>query len=369
MLLGEAISKCEHVAGVPLQPAVAQRLNEVYLSKNAHATTQIEGNTLTEEEVLKRVRHELPLPPSQEYLGQEIDNVVAAYNEIVDDVLHSRPLTLTVDRVKQFNRLILQDLPAHHEVNPGEIRSKSVIVGSVYRGAPAEDCEHLLQRLCSWLEDLRATATGPSRKPVAILSAIVAHLYLAWIHPFWDGNGRTARLIEFQVLVRAGVPTLAAHVLADFYNRTRSEYYRVLAKTSREPHFPVEDFIKYALQGFVDELREQIGVIREQQLYVTWENFVHSLFRDRNSTACIRQRKLVLALPHGAFTPKSRLVELTPTLTRDYATKTKKTVTRDINALTEMGLITIGRTGVRPLVEQLHAFLPLRALPDEPEDA
>lgn len=365
MLLGEAISKCEHVAGVPLQPEVAKTLNEVYLSKNAHATTQIEGNTLSEEEVLRRVRQDLDLPPSQEYLGQEIDNVVTAYNRIVDDVLHSRPLALTVDRVKEFNRLVLQDLPANDDVTPGEIRCKSVLVGNIYRGAPAEDCEHLLRRLCDWLEDLRANANGNLGKPIAILSAIVAHLYLAWIHPFWDGNGRTARLIEFQLLVRAGVPTVAAHVLADFYNRTRSEYYRVLAKTSRDPRFPVEDFIKYALRGFVDELREQIEVIREQQLQVTWENYVHELFRDKDGKASVRQRKLLLALPHDTFTPKSRVPELTPILAREYANKTDKTVSRDINVLTNMHLVVKGRTGVRPLVESVRAFLPLRAEPDE----
>lgn len=62
MLLGEAISKCEHISGVPLQPAVARKLNLVYLTKGVHATTQIEGNTLSEEEVHKRIEHELVLP-------------------------------------------------------------------------------------------------------------------------------------------------------------------------------------------------------------------------------------------------------------------------------------------------------------------
>src|SRR6266511_3298337 len=51
LLLGEAISKCDHIAGVPLQPEVAALLNMVYLTKGIHATTQIEGNTLSEEQV------------------------------------------------------------------------------------------------------------------------------------------------------------------------------------------------------------------------------------------------------------------------------------------------------------------------------
>ncbi|WP_433223897.1 Fic family protein [Dactylosporangium sp. CS-047395] len=50
--------------------------------------------------------------------------------------------------------------------------------------------------------------------PLAMIKAMLAHLYLAWIHPFGDGNGRTARLIESQLLLQAGVPVPAANVAA-----------------------------------------------------------------------------------------------------------------------------------------------------------
>lgn len=55
----------------------------------------------------------------------------------------------------------------------------------------------------------------------AIFKAVVAHLYLAWIHPVGDGNGRTARLVEFQILLSSGVPSPAAHLLSNHYNQTR----------------------------------------------------------------------------------------------------------------------------------------------------
>lgn len=82
LLLGEAASKCDHMAGVPLRPATAQSLHQLYLAKGALATTAIEGNTLTEKEVLARIQGKLKLPPSKEYLGQEVDNIVAACNGI-----------------------------------------------------------------------------------------------------------------------------------------------------------------------------------------------------------------------------------------------------------------------------------------------
>jgi hypothetical protein len=91
-LLGQAESKCEHLAGVPLRPEVALRLHQIYLTKGVHGTTSIEGNTLSEAEVLARVQGELPLPPSRAYLGTEIDNVVRACNAIVEDVISQNNL-------------------------------------------------------------------------------------------------------------------------------------------------------------------------------------------------------------------------------------------------------------------------------------
>ncbi|MEU4088955.1 Fic family protein [Streptomyces aureus] len=366
MLVGEAVSKLDHIAGVPLQPSVAAELNRIYMSKGAHATTQIEGNTLSEEQVRRRVDRDLELPPSQEYLGQEIDNVIEGYNLIIDDVLKRQPLNLTVERIQEFNKIVLKGLTDNSEVHPGQIRTTSVLVGAHYRGAPAEDCEYLLDRLCGWLEDLRTKTQGTIyEKPVAVLSAVLAHLYVAWIHPFEDGNGRTARLVEFQLLVRSGAPTVAAHVLADHYNKTRSAYYRELRRTSEVKPHDVNSFIAYALQGLVDGLRQQIEEIQAQQLGVTWVNFVHDAFRDKHTPACARQRLLVLSLPVGDWTPKGSIRELTPQLALAYANKQDKAVTRDVNALESMGLLTKHKRGVvttvRPQVDRLLAFLPLVA--------
>ena len=63
--------------------------------------------------------------------------------------------------------------------------------------------------MCEWLNGSAFSGDGAMRIPVAIIKASLAHLYLAWIHPFGDGNGRTARLCEFLVLVTSGVPTSA----------------------------------------------------------------------------------------------------------------------------------------------------------------
>jgi Fic family protein len=362
MLLGEAESKCEHVAGVPLRPATADLLNGIYLSKGIRGTTAIEGNTLSEEEVLQRVTKGLNLPPSRDYLGREVDNILVAMNEIVADVAARRPRQLTPERIVRFNEQVLKGLDLDEDVVPGRIRRHSVgVLG--YRGAPAEDCEYLLARLCEWLNNL-SVDDGSMAFSVAVLKAILAHLYIAWIHPFGDGNGRTARLIEFQLLVQAGVPIPSAHLPSDFYHKTREAYYRELARTSRPP-FPVERFIHYALQGFVDELREQLQVIRNEQLRVAWENFVHERFRDHDTPAKRRQKHVVLDLTNSPEpVPASKLPELSPRVAAGYAGKGTKTITRDVNQLVALGLVRRTRRGLVANVETMRAFIPLRDTSD-----
>jgi Fic family protein len=66
----------------------------------------------------------------------------------------------------------------------------------------------------------------------------------------------------------------AAHLLSNHYNETRSEYYRQLDMASRSGG-DVIPFIRYAMQGFVDGLRDQINLVRDQQLHVAWINFVY----------------------------------------------------------------------------------------------
>ena len=368
--LGEAASKCEHICRVPLRPATAQALHQLYLAKGVAATTAIEGNTLSEEEVLKAVEGNLLVPPSKQYLKQEVENVIAACNGISKQLVDGTLPPLSRDLLRAYNRQILDLLPVKPDVEPGELRKHSVVVGNVYRGAPWEDCGELLDRMCEWLNgpDFQAPdGAVPGMDMVyAILRAVVAHLYLAWIHPFGDGNGRTARLLEFHILLSAGVPSPAAHLFSNHYNQTRTEYYRQLDLASKSGG-DIVPFIGYAVRGFVDGLREQLEKIWTQQWDVVWRNFVHEKFQNRNSPTDTRQRHLALDIGDiGDWVEVGKVTELTPRLAKAYARKTSKTVQRDLNELVQMGLITRDGRKVRARREVILAFLPLRKQPAAP---
>lgn len=357
-LLGEACSKCEHISGIPLRPAVAEALHMLYLAKGARATTAIEGNTPSEEEASRRIRGIRDLPPSKEYLGLEVDNILKGCNEILEDLVNGIVRPISPERIKELNKIVLDRLDLEPGVVPEEIPTLPVGVPG-YIGAPREDCDFLLGALCKWLDSSDFAELKCHPLGGAIFKSILAHLYLVWIHPFGDGNGRTARLIEYKILASSSVPSPAAHLLSNHYNETRAEYYRQLQRASQTDNGAV-GFIVYSLQGLVDCLRAQIKVIRMQQLDVTWENYLHDKVGDRNTATQARRRHLVLDLSfQNKPVPRADLRRLTPRTAEAYASKTDKTLTRDITALEKMGLVKRTAKGILLCKEQILAFLPI----------
>jgi Fic family protein len=359
MLVGEARSKCEHLAGAPLKPDVAQQLYQVTLVKGALATTAIEGNTLTEDQARGILDGSYKAPPSRQYQEQEVRNLLDALQGLQDQIVSGKSLDLTSALICEFNRQILQGTELRPDVVPGVTRTGPVVVGN-YRAAPAEDVEYLLDKLVEWLNGPTFVNRDPEIQFALILAkAVYAHLYLAWIHPFGDGNGRTARLVEFAILADCGhVPVPAAHLLSNHYNLTRDRYYRELDLASK-PGQSTLGLLSYAIEGFIDGIREAIGMVRQQQIQVAWVNYVHERFTLLpNTNASARQRALVLAMPMGRSVRRDDLEGLTPKIAKLYASAGPRVLSRDLNRLESLGLIYSWQSGYRANAEIVQAFLP-----------
>jgi cell filamentation protein, protein adenylyltransferase len=363
LLLGEAKSKSAHIARTLLHPRRARELMQVFLAKGVLATTAIEGNTLSEDEARRVIEDRSDLPPSKQYLAEEIRNVVGAYNTVVGAILERPTAKLTAAQFKQWNALILKDLEVEEGVRPGEFREGNVVVGS-YRAPPARDVELLVDRLCDWLNS--EVFELPDQRPefraaLVMVKAVIAHLYFVWIHPFGDGNGRTARLLELQIMLAAGFPTPATQLLSNHYNQTRSEYYRQLRAASRTGD-PVP-FLTYALRGFVDGLAEQLDLIFAWQREDRWEQYVYQQFGDRRGEAARRRLRLALevskvARETGEPVPRAAMRWLTPRLAQAYDGKTDKTLSRDLNELRRLELLSREGHGYTPNESVLLGFLP-----------
>ena len=359
MTLGEAKVMCEQLAGTPLRPEVAEDLYKVALVKGVHATAAIEGNTLTEEEIEGIRNGSYTVPPSRAYQEQEVRNIISALNLIGDELRSDHYPRITPELMCDYNFQVLNGTEHEAGAIPGHLRTHSVGVPG-YVGAPAEDCDYLLHRLAEWLEGDEFSSNDPTIAfALNIARAICAHLYIAWIHPFGDGNGRTARLIEFALLARTGVvPFTAAHLLTNHYNLTRVRYQRELAKSSRIES--IAEFVVYATQGLVDGLRIHTLEVRKLQMKVAWENYVYTTmdqFPPRPPRR--RQRALALALPSETVVHQSAIPDLNPELARLYAVVGSKTLSRDLNVLAKVQLVQrVGRGRWMSNDKSIRAFLP-----------
>lgn len=359
--LGECHSKCEHLAGVPLRPDISEILHSVYLAKGIGGTTAIEGNTLSEGEVLQHIQGKLQVPPSKEYLKQEIDNILQEQNRMLAQVAKNDALVLSLDRIKEINRVVLHDLSLEEGVPPGQLRTYSVGVMN-YRGVPWQQCESLLVKLCDWLNGKDFEPQGGLQSGhMAILKAIVAHLYIEWIHAFGDGNGRTGRLIEVQILLASGVPSPACQLLSNHYNETRRQYLAQL-KAASESGGDVLPFITYALNGFLEGLRGQLAYVRKLQLEVAWINYIHDVFRQETSKASRRQKHLLLDVFEKEEPVEiAEIPSLSPRLAKAYGGLHPRTCLRDVEALDKRGLIVREARKIKANTSLIVQFLPIRA--------
>ncbi|EGD45062.1 Fic protein [Nocardioidaceae bacterium Broad-1] len=360
-LMGEAMSKCQHLAGAPLKPAAASELASIYLAKGVQATTAIEGNTLSDDEVRAIVDSGTAgVPESRDYLQREVQNVLACITEI-DEALHNgHRLPIDRERLCALNARILEGIPDSPEVVPGQLREHDVVAGT-YKAPHYTEVPALVDQFTGWINQLRDEAAKATRNEdrftAAVLAAVLAHVYLVWVHPFGNGNGRLARLIEVQLLSESGVvPLVATNLLSNHYNKTRQAYYLALDEAQRD----ISAFIQYAVLGFTDELRDQVARVRAESKAIHWESYVYEVFRKQpNTDSRSRQRDLALTMSgEKAITPEEATV-LTASIAKKYALCGERTPARDLNALSKMGLVR-KRPGRRYVANRaiIEAFIP-----------
>jgi Fic family protein len=363
-MLGQCESIIQIISNAPIRPEFRQELLLVSMRKGAKATTAIEGNTLSDDEVAI-VDSGGELPPSKKYLKIEVKNVIDALNKIRKEVVFDKKdVLITPELIESFHFNVTKNLGDHCEAIPGKFRTSgiNVTVGK-YRAPDGQDVKFLMQQFCKWLEKEFGYKTGEQRFSDKVIQAIVTHIYIAWIHPFGDGNGRTARLIEFYILLRAGLPDIASHILSNYYNNTREEYYRQIDNSAKKRS--LSDFIKYAVLGFRDGLTEVLDVIQKNQLITSWRNHIYEMLDSRKvggKTKAVvkRKRNLALNFPVDKFYTINELLRTQAAIIQEYAKLSNVSLKRDITDLLRLGLIIAEGVKYKGNIEILHGSMPLK---------
>ncbi len=245
-LLARVQAAREVIINSPLIPAWEKQLQRDALIKQTHHTTSIEGNPLTLEEVSLIIE-------GKEVLAHEMDKKeVRNYVDVlkyIDSLPENGPITeeflLEIHRLTAKN--ILPDDSA------GNYREVQVIVGNPKTGkvtytppGPAE-VPSLTKALVEWLNSEDALDLMPA------VQAGIAHNELARIHPFVDGNGRTARALATLVLTKRGFDTKRFFALEEHYNKERPSYYSALSSADAGDR-DLTGWLEYFLFGIAVEI-------------------------------------------------------------------------------------------------------------------
>lgn len=210
--------------------------------------------------------------------------MLSLFDEIVD--LKQCPMEpLNPDTLHKFQASIMKGIP--FDGDPGCLRIRSIHVGE-YLAPSHNECKYLLEHLCDWLREgycFKELHGELDKQRAGIIRAIIAHLYIAWIHPYGGGNGRTARMAEFYSLIAAGIPSAAAHFLGNHCNRSRYEYYRQLSHASK--HKTTVEFICFMVHGLREGLREQLDFVCQKHALV-WHDY-----REKPTTSTKAQQRQV----------------------------------------------------------------------------
>jgi Fic family protein len=363
-LMGQCYAYINSITNMPISPDYYRRMLQVSLNKGALASTAIEGNTLTEEE-LAQIRAGQDLAPSRKYQQREVENILAAFDTILEELIREKKTAVvSPDLIRRINEMAGRDIGEAFGGNPGQFRRRNVVVGA-YRPPSFELVEGMVQRLCQWL--IREFHYQQEQYfDDALIEAMVSHVYIAWIHPFLDGNGRTARLLEFYLLMRAGVPSIASHILSNHYNNTRALYYRQLQHSSETGDLSA--FIRYALEGFRDGLEDTIALIHRDRIKLAWNNYVHDITEamrgeGKSAKTLRRMRELALRIPPDRFCGPDEILNLDAAIAREYQNLNRITLRRDLEALAEKGLLQMEKKRCRANHEALQRFLPESSVP------
>ncbi len=337
--IGQCISLLKAINNTPIMPEYYSELMHVALIKGAQSTTAIEGNTLSDEDIIN-MRSGQKLPTSIEYQGKEVQNILDAFDTLLHETVYENKEQLeTKELLLKLHKMVGKDLGDHFSAIPGRFREQDVIVGT-YRCPDYRDIPALIEQYCEFLRNTFRYEDGKQNFSDLFIEAIVAHIYLEWIHPFGDGNGRTGRLIEFYILSRGGNPNITLHVLSNYYNLTRAEYYRQIERAFQKRD--LSEFISYALLGFRDGLQQILEKIQASQLTITWRSHVYDKFDNveiGQKDVLKRRRKLALEIPIDKKFSKAEIPNQNIPLAKLYSNVSEKTLERDIAELLKLEII------------------------------
>jgi Fic family protein len=249
----------EHTA---IPPAVQEELRHRARVRSSHFSTRIEGNRLSLAEAAEVIDGQRTGFLGRERDVHEVRNYWAALLKVEDWA--RRSVTLTEELIRRLHGLIERGSRAR----PTPYRDGQNVIRDgesgaiVYLPPEARDVPGLMAGLVAWVEGAEAREL-----PVPLVAGL-AHYQFVTIHPYYDGNGRTARLLATFLLQRGGYGLQGFFSLEEHHARDLAAYYRSLAAHPHHNYYEGRETADLTpwLEYFVRTLAGVFSITREEVL-------------------------------------------------------------------------------------------------------
>lgn len=229
------------------------KLRRQALVRMSHSSTAIEGNQLNAYEVEALMGRKKVDAPERDIF--EVQNYLKALKYIEEIVQKNDSITEKV--LLKIHRLVTNNtLPkeqsGHYRTSPVYVVRRKLGMSSevMYTGPEAKKVQALCVNLINWIRNSDKEEINP------VIVAGIVHQEIAAIHPFSDGNGRTARAMATLVLYKRGYDFRRLFALEDYYNKDRPAYYKAIhiGKTYFERKVDFTSWLTYFTFGFKEEI-------------------------------------------------------------------------------------------------------------------
>jgi len=323
------------LAAMPYQKSWAEKLQGIQLKREVAGTTRIEGADFTEKEL------DAAMEESAEDLHTRSQRQAAAtvrayrwISALPEDYPAGKGLILDI------HRLVITGADDDH-CPPGQLRGRdeNVTFGSPkHRGVTGgEECELAFHQFCESLD-------GEMRGHDPLVRALAAHYHFGAMHPFLDGNGRTARALEAFFLQRCGLRDTLFIAMSNFYYEEKPAYLEALAEV-RSRAYDLTPFLELGLRGVEIQCRRLFDEIRTNVSKALYRNQMYDLFNrlesPRKRVIANRQIAILTQLLEGDMS----LAGLIHATRDQYANlkNPQKALFRDINGLVQLQAISVQR--------------------------
>ena len=251
---------------LPVTANLIASLRETARLVSTHYSTQIEGNALTQAEVQKISEGKKTGFSGRERDEREVRNYFRALEYVEEELKNNS--NFSEKFVKTIHSYVFLGNKKSTPYREGQnVIKDGAMGGIVYMPPEAKDVAPLMKELINWA----TTEITKNEIPAPIISGLV-HYQFATIHPYYDGNGRTARLLTTFILHKMGYGMKGIYSLEEYYAKNLQGYYKALSIGKSHNYYGgrVEADITPFLDYFIEGMAISFKNVREkaQQLNV-----------------------------------------------------------------------------------------------------